>query len=359
MNDQLRRDAEAIARAAIDAVRPDAAVWRALEQVNLPRRIYLVAVGKAAWQMASAAMKYLNRPIERGIVLTKYGHIQGDLDRIACYEAGHPIPDENSFIGTQAILDMTSGLKETDTVLFLLSGGGSALFEKPLVSPASLRKVTQALLSGGADIVEINTVRKRLSAVKGGRFADWCYPANIEAVILSDILGDPVDMIASGPAVADPSNCEQALAIAEKYSLLGISGVKEHLCQETPKQVNNVHTQVIGSVRELCRAARAKAEAMGYRPVFLTDHLDCEAREAGRYIAEILRQNHQSGKRLAFIAGGETVVHVKGNGLGGRNQELVLATAEGIAGLANVAVISVGSDGTDVYMVRGCIPNSV
>ncbi len=205
MNDQLRKDAETIARGAIAAVCPDEAVRRALAQVTLSGNLYLVAVGKAAWQMASAAIKYLERPVKAGIVVTKYGHVMGALPDITCYEAGHPVPDENSFLGTQAVLDMTEHLQSTDTVLFLLSGGGSALFEKPLISPALLQSLTQRMLGSGADIVEMNTIRKRLSAVKGGRFALWCAPARVEAIILSDILGDPADMIASGPAAADPS----------------------------------------------------------------------------------------------------------------------------------------------------------
>ncbi len=347
MNEVLRRDAEAVVRAAIDAVRPDAAVRRALARIALAEDLYLAAVGKAGWQMASAAVRYLDRPLRRGIVLTKYGHVMGDIPGVICREAGHPVPDEGSFRGARDILEMTRGLRAEDTVLFLLSGGGSALFEAPLIPPEELQDVTGQLLACGADIVEMNTIRKRLSAVKGGRFAQWCDPARVEAVILSDIVGDPLDMIASGPAAADPSTCAQAREIVRKYRLRLSPAALECLDRETPKTVENVHTQVIGSVRELCRAAAAKCEALGYRPQILTDRLDGEAREAGAMLARKVKEVPPGTGRTALIAGGETVVHLTGNGLGGRNQELALAAAEELRGVRNAALISVGSDGTD------------
>ncbi len=347
MNEVLRRDAEAVVRAAIDAVRPDAAVRRALARIALAEDLYLAAVGKAGWQMASAAVRYLDRPLRRGIVLTKYGHVMGDIPGVICREAGHPVPDEGSFRGARDILEMTRGLRAEDTVLFLLSGGGSALFEEPLIPPEELQDVTNQLLACGADIVEMNTIRKRLSAVKGGRFARWCAPARVEAVILSDIVGDPLDMIASGPAAADPSTCAQAREIVRKYRLRLSPAALECLDRETPKTVENVHTQVIGSVRELCRAAAAKCEALGYRPQILTDRLGGEAREAGTMLARKAKEVPPGTGRTALIAGGETVVHLTGSGLGGRNQEIALAAAEELRGVRDAALISVGSDGTD------------
>jgi len=347
MNQTLRQDAEKIARGAIAAVSPEAAVRRALTGRQFSGRLYLVAVGKAAWKMAQTAQAALTQPIEHGIVITKYYHVECLLKGITCYEAGHPVPDKNTFAATEAVLDMTKNLAQEDTVLFLLSGGGSALFEKPLVDGEELRDVTSQLLASGADIVEMNTIRKRLSAVKGGRFAQWCAPAHVEAIVLSDILGDPLDMIASGPAAPDRSTCADALAIAEKYGLKLSEKALELLHRETPKELHNVHTQIIGSVRELCRAAGEIAQSLGYEPVLLTDHLDCEAREAGAFLANILKTHASDGKKLAYLAGGETVVHLVGRGLGGRNQELALSAATGIAGLNNAAVISVGSDGTD------------
>jgi hydroxypyruvate reductase len=347
MNRKLRQDAQWIAEQAIAAVRPDEAVRRALEHVNLSGKVYLVAVGKAAWQMAAAAVRELEKPVYRGIVITKYGHVMGELPGITCYEAGHPVPDANSFSATQAVLDMTAELGAEDTVLFLLSGGGSALFEKPLVEPEVLQEVTRILLGAGADITRINTIRKRLSAVKGGRFAAHCAPARIESIILSDILGDPVDMIASGPAAADPVTAEEAKRIGVRYGVAQLPGVAACLETETPKRTPNVHTQIIGSVRELCRAAENAAASLGYECIFLTDRMEGEASETGRQLAQELKQYAPSGSKIALIAGGETVVHLKGTGLGGRNQELVLAAATVLDGMPGAAMISVGSDGTD------------
>ena len=345
MDQKLRQDADAIIRAAIAAVLPDEAVRRALKGRHFPGRVLLVAAGKAAWQMARAAVEALG-PVDAGVVVTKYGHVQGQLPGVICYEAGHPVPDENSFRATQAALDLVAGAKETDTVLFLLSGGGSALFEKPLIPGGELQDITQQLLACGAGIVEMNTIRKRLSAVKGGRFALACAPARVYSIVLSDILGDPLDMIASGPAVPDRSTCAQAQAIAETYGLRLSGAARACLQQETPKALDNVETHITGSVRELCAAAAAACGQLGYQPVLLTDHLDCEAREAGRFLADIARTHAGRGQKAAYLAGGETVVHLTGHGLGGRNQELALAAAPGLAGLP-AAVFSVGSDGTD------------
>lgn len=347
MNQELRSHADQIVREAIAAVQPDAAVKRALEGMNFPGRVLLVAAGKAAWQMAKAADDCLGSRIENGVVVTKYNHVMGPIARFTCFEAGHPVPDENSFRGTQAALDLVSGLTEKDTVLFLLSGGGSALFEKPLVPAEELQDITGQLLACGADIVEINTIRKRLSAVKGGRFARLCRPARVEAVVLSDILGDPLDMIASGPACPDTATAEDARRIQKKYGLRMSEAALQLLDTETPKSLDNVHTQINGSVRELCRAAAGACRRLGYEPVLLTDQLCCQAREAGSFLASILRTHAHEGKSLAFIAGGETVVKLTGHGLGGRNQEIALAAASGISGISRAAVFSVGSDGTD------------
>lgn len=347
MDLKLRADANAIITASIRAVQPDEAVSRALTGQDFPGRVVLVAAGKAAWQMAKAAYDCLGDRIDNGVVVTKYEHVMGPISNFVCCEAGHPVPDENSFAGTQKALDLVSDLKAEDTVLFLLSGGGSALFEKPLVPGPILQDVTGQLLACGADIVEINTIRKRLSGVKGGRFALACAPAHVFSIVLSDILGDPLDMIASGPAVPDTSTCEQAIAIAKKYDLKLDEATWALLAQETPKALDNVTTQINGSVRELCRAAADAAQQMGYEPVILTDQLTCQAKEAGSFLASILKTHNGCGKKMAFIAGGETVVHLTGKGKGGRNQELALAAATGIAGIPGAAVFSVGSDGTD------------
>ena len=346
MNLTLRHDADAIVRASIQAVLPDEAIRRALAEFRPgPGRTLLVAAGKAAWQMAKAAVDTLGQ-VDGGVVVTKYDHVKGSIPGVDCYEAGHPVPDNGSFFATARALELVQGLSADDTVLFLLSGGGSALFEQPFVSGEELQDITRQLLACGADIVEMNTIRKRLSRVKGGRFAQACAPAKVFAVVLSDILGDPLDMIASGPACPDASTCRQALAIAEKYDLNLSGEARRLLTVETPKTLDNVTTRITGSVRELCAAAAVQCRALGYEPMLLTDQLCCEAREAGSFLASVLSTHAGDGRRLAFLAGGETVVHLTGKGLGGRNQELALAAAPGIAGL-NAAVFSVGSDGTD------------
>ena len=346
MNPTLRKDADAIIASSLNAVLPDEAVRRALKAFA-PKggRVLLVAAGKAAWQMAHAAVEALGR-VDGGVVVTKYEHVRGEILGVNCYEAGNPVPVVNGLAATEKALELVRGLAAEDTVLFLLSGGGSALFEQPFVSGEELQDITRQLLACGADIVEMNTIRKRLSRVKGGRFAQACAPAKVFAVVLSDILGDPLDMIASGPACPDASTCRQALAIAEKYDLKLSGEARRLLTVETPKTLDNVTTRITGSVRELCAAAAVQCRALGYEPMLLTDQLCCEAREAGSFLASVLRTHAGDGRRLAFLAGGETVVHLTGKGLGGRNQELALAAAPGIAGL-NAAVFSVGSDGTD------------
>ena len=347
MNQTLRADADAIVRASIAAVLPDEAVRRTLKDYrSRGGKTVLVAAGKAAWQMARAALETLGG-VDGGVVITKYGHVKGPLPGLVCCEAGHPVPDENSFDATKRALELVKELGAEDTVIFLLSGGGSALFELPLIPGEELRDLTRRLLGCGADSVEINAIRKRLSAVKGGRFALACAPARVLSVVLSDVLGDPLDSIASGPAYPDGSTCADALAVVEKYGLPLSENALALLRRETAKELNNVETHLNGSVRALCAAAAAAARERGYEPVVLTDRLCCEAREAGRFLSSILKSHERCGRSLAFIAGGETVVGLTGSGLGGRNQELALAACEGIAGMANAAVFSVGSDGTD------------
>lgn len=347
MNKQLRADADKIVSAAIRAVQPDEAVNRALSHLNFHGRLYLVAAGKAAWQMAKAAVDTLGSAIISGVVITKYNHVMGHLENIDCYEAGHPVPDEHSFQATQAALNLVTDLTPSDTVLFLLSGGGSALFEKPLVSGEELQTITSQLLACGADIIEMNTIRKRLSHVKGGRFAQLCAPAQVFTIVLSDILGDPLDMIASGPAYPDSSTCEQALEIVQRYQLKLSNAALECLHTETPKVLDNVATHITGSVRELCAAAATACREQGYEPLLLTDRLCCEAREAGSFIGAMVQTYASSPVKRALIAGGETIVHLTGPGLGGRNQELALAAAPLINAIDRAAVFSVGSDGTD------------
>ena len=347
MQNLLRSHADKIVQDAIGAVLPDAAVKKALEGKSFPGRVILVAAGKAGWQMAKAAWDCIGNQIQDGMIITKYGHAKGAVGMLRCFQAGHPVPDENGFAATQVAIDLVQRLDQTDTVLFLLSGGGSALFEKPLIEGAELQDITRQLLACGADIVEINTIRKRLSAVKGGRFAELCAPAQVFSVVLSDVLGDPLDMIASGPAYPDSSTCEQAMTVVQKYGLKLSAEALRLLCIETPKKLTTVTTCINGSVRQLCAATADVCRELGYEPIVLTDRLDCQAREAGVWLAEQLKAVVSEQKNIALIAGGETVVKLTGSGKGGRNQELALSAAEAISGMPGVAIFSVGSDGTD------------
>lgn len=345
----MRKDAVQIMQASLHAVLPDAAVRRALQAFRQPKgRLVMVALGKAAWQMAHAASDALGNAIEEGIVITKYGHDMGPIPRTVIWQAGHPIPDQNSFDATAAAIELVQPLRQQDTVLLLISGGGSALFEKPLCPPDELTDMTDQLMRCGANIVEINTLRKRISAVKGGRFAQLCAPAQVFSIVLSDIVGDPLDMIASGPAYPDQSTTEQAISIVQKYGLHLSPTILSLLEQPMPHTLDNVETHITGSVRELCTAAAAQCRALGYDPVILTDSLSCEAREAGSFLAAVAQyQARICQAPCAFIAGGETVVHITGTGKGGRNQELALSAARGLSGIPNAVLFSVGSDGTD------------
>ena len=387
--EKLYKDARNLIDKVIQANLPGQAVRNALKNKTFSGNIYLLAIGKAAWTMAHSAWKELGDKIKKGIVITKYNHSFGDIPGLEIIEAGHPISDENSIAATEKAVSMAQNLSEGDELLFLVSGGGSALFEKPLpgLTLLDINKINSQLLACGADIIEINMIRKRLSSVKAGRFAQICAPAKVFTVVLSDVLGDRLDSISSGPASPDLSTVEEVLSIVEKYKL-NISKtsdpvcVNEYLNKETPKSLDNTQTVITGSVRTLCNSAALIASEMGYTPHILCTEMNCEAREAGRMISAIAKQidkaasyNEASGiysesqrseasntendilsevasasafkRPCAIIFGGETVVTVKGDGKGGRNQELVLSAAEGIEGIENLLIFSIGSDGTD------------
>ena len=348
MSENLRKDADRIIDRAIKESLPDSAVRKALQEFPETKgKVVLIAVGKAAWQMADAAYGFLGERITSGVVVTKYDHSKGRIGNLEIYEGGHPVPDENSYRGTSAAIKAVEGLGEEDIVLFLVSGGGSALFEKPLIPSSDMARLTSELLASGASITEMNTIRKRMSAVKGGKFALLCKPAKVFSIVLSDIIGDPLDMIASGPAYPDSSTREEAEAIAEAYGLTLTDEMKKLLAEETPKSLDNVETHVTGSVRELCASASRAAEELGYKSFVITSYLSCIAREAGVMMADIAMHNKDSKESLAFIMGGETVVKLTGKGKGGRNQELALSAAPLLSSVENAAVFSVGSDGTD------------
>lgn len=344
----LRQDAEFIIQSAIKNVLPDEAVNKALKDKTFDDGdLYVVAIGKAAYQMAKKASEILNNRIKSGIVITKYNHAKENIENIECFEAGHPVPDDNTFKATQRVIDLVSNLKSNDTVIFLVSGGGSALFEKPLIDKEELQDITNQLLSCGADIKEINTIRKRLSLVKGGKFAKLCEPAKIYSIVLSDIIGDPLDMIASGPTYPDSSSSKDALNIIKKYNLKLSDNAIKCLEIETPKEIKNVETIITGSVKKLCEAAKTACNKLGYQTVILNDQISCEAKDAGFYLGNIAKENQDSKKSLAFIIGGETVVRITGKGKGGRNQEIALASSISLNNLKNTACFSIGSDGTD------------
>ena len=344
----LKEELRAIAKEVIAASLPDEAVRRALAALPAARgKTVVVSVGKAGWQMAKAAAALLDGAFDAGFVITKYGHSRGEIEGFRVFEAGHPQMDENSVRATQAVLDAVSGLAADDRVLLLLSGGGSALLEKPLIPLAELREINAQLLACGADIVEINTVRKRLSAVKGGKFARLCAPARVFSIILSDVIGDRADMIASGPACPDASTAREAMEIVSRYGLRLSPEALLLMRAEPVTRLDNARALVTGGVGQLCRAAVEACVRRGYEAELLTDRLCCEAREAGAFLGCVAAAHARDGRRLAYVAGGETVVHLRGAGKGGRNQELALAAAQQIAGIGNAAVLALGSDGTD------------
>jgi hydroxypyruvate reductase len=351
--EKLYKDAQTLIGKSIEENLPQAAVRNALKNHKFSGDIYLAAIGKAAWTMAQAAKEELGDNIKKGIVITKYGHAEKSIPGLEIIEAGHPLSDENTIRGAGKAIEMAGSLKKGDELLFLISGGGSALFEKPLpgITLEDIVDVNNQLLSSGADIVEINMIRKRLSSVKGGRFAQLCAPAKVFTVALSDVLGDRLDSIASGPAAPDLSTVEDALALVKKYKLKLNSTISSYLEKETPKTLDNVESVITGSVRTLCQSTADIAKELGYTPYILCDDMNCEARDSGRLISAMARRigsdYYSFRPPCALILGGETVVHLKGKGKGGRNQELVLAAAEGIAGMENILIFSVGSDGTD------------
>lgn len=326
---------------------PDRAVQNSLKELKFTGRVYVAAIGKAAWVMAKAAADFLGNRLEKGVVVTKYGHSKGALNRFEMIESGHPAPDENSVLGAHKVTGLLEEASKEDTVLFLLSGGGSALVEAPAegLSLSDIQKVTQQLLFCGAGITEINVIRKKLSAIKGGKLAGFIHGAKAYAVILSDIIGENEDMIASGLTYPDTSTVESVRHIVEKYNLTMDEKVERVLRNSKPCETACVENHVVGSVSELCQAAAVHAAELGYEPHILTTSMQCEAKEAGKWIASKEHRNYAAP--FAVIAGGETVVKVTGKGLGGRNQELALYAARELAGQKDVLLFSIGSDGTD------------
>ncbi len=333
--------------------------------LNNYENIYVVGGGKACAPMANAMEGLLGDKIDNGIIVVKYDHGL-PLEKIETVEASHPIPDENGKKGTSDILRLLSKTGEKDLVICLISGGGSALLVQPHkeITLQDIQTTSAELLACGATIDEINTVRKHLSSIKGGQLAKAAYPSTLITLILSDVVGDPVDIIASGPTVPDESTFDDAYAIIQKYSLEEkiprnacgfISRGKMGEIEETPEGGNeifdNTQNVIVGSNKIALEAAETKAREMGYNTIILSSLVEGESREAAKFFAAIAKEISRTGtpvpKPACIIAGGETTVTLKGNGKGGRNQEFALSAAMEIEGCEGVVILGAGTDGTD------------
>ena len=328
-------------------------------------KIVLVGTGKASSSMARAIEELFGDRMTKGVITTKYGHLL-PLKQTQTIEAGHPIPDRKGYEGARKIQRLLKESGPNDLVIFLLSGGGSALLPFPAdgIELKEKQEVTQLLLDSGADIKEINTVRKHISWMKGGWVAKWAYPSTVIALILSDVVGDQLDVIGSGPTVPDPSTFEEAWEILKKYGLLNeiTPSIRKHLqsgregkVEETPKpgeaafeKVSNI---LIGSNILALREAKKEAESLGFNTLILSSSIEGETREASRFHTAVAKEVISSGNPIprpaCILSGGETTVTIKGKGLGGRNQEFVLAGALEISGVEKVVLLSGGTDGTD------------
>lgn len=376
--DEMRRDALDIFWAGVRAVEPAAAVKRYCQRegdqlrihekvydLSQFRNIYIIGAGKAGGPMARAMEDILGERVTEGLVCVKYGHL-AELSRVKLIEAAHPVPDDKGLAAAEAILGLVSKAGKEDLVLCLISGGGSALLPLPVegLSLEDKQETTKTLLACGASIHEVNAVRKHMSRVKGGGLARAVYPATLVSLILSDVIGDDLDVIASGPTVPDPSSFEDCMNILEKYRIR--DKVPEKVlafCQkgvegrvpETPKAGDPIFDQtesvIIGSNLASVLAAEQKARDLGYNTVVLSTMIEGETKEvAGVHVAiakEVQKTGHPVSCPACVLSGGETTVTITGPGLGGRNQEFVLAGAMALNGLEGIVILSAGTDGTD------------
>ncbi len=366
MKNGLHRDALAIFKAALAAANPLAMVEDALRRRrDLDRygRIFVVGGGKAGGTMARAAERVLGRRIAAGCVAVKDGD-PAKAKRIELHPSGHPVPDERGVEAAAKIAALCAGAGERDLVLCLLSGGASALLPSPVapITLAEKQETTKLLLACGATIREINAVRKHISSIKGGQLARIAAPARVVTLALSDVVGDQLDVIGSGPTAPDVSTFADALAVLDRYELRGQvpvnvrnrleSGRAE---DETPKPgdrlFEHVENLVVGSNQKSLEAAAVRAKALGYRTMILASTIEGETRDVARLHAAIARQILFNGQPVrppaCIVSGGETTVTIRGAGKGGRNQEFALAAAIDIAGLKNTLILSAGTDGTD------------
>jgi len=383
--DESRELAWQIMRVALDAVEPGAAVRKHLRRVGdrlvvsgeqpyaLDEfdRVLVVGAGKAGAPMAAAVAGILGERLSGGVVVVKHGHALDDPSMagpIEIVEAGHPIPDRAGLCGARRIIDLLRDTAERDLIVCLLSGGGSALMTLPVygISLADSQALTEVLLGSGATINEVNTVRKHISQLKGGQLARLASPAIVVSLVLSDVVGDPLDVIASGPTVPDPTTFSDAWAVLARYGVVddvppsivghltaGLHGV----VADTPKPgdplFDRVHNVVVGSNRLAARAAAAEAERLGFATALLTTFLEGEAREVGKVVASLVK-GLASGEMMhlarpaCLIAGGETTVTLSGKGgQGGRNQEMALAAALALNGWKGVLIACLATDGSD------------
>lgn len=389
LTDSLRAlpQGQAVARilaAALRAVDPSEAVSRALSRrgslliagdrsydLDQFDRIFVVGAGKAGAPMAAAAAALLHGRLAGGVVIVKEGHGWSEpaagLENTTILEASHPVPDERGVAATRRLIDLLNQAGERDLVLCLISGGGSALLTSPAprLELADLQALTRLLLASGADIIQINTLRKHLDEIKGGGLARLAAPASVLTLVLSDVVGDPLDVIASGPTVADPSTFAEAWQILEQYGLLeqapapvlsSLQDGLQGLLPDTPKPgdplFKRVYNLVVGSNLQAAQAAALQAAAEGFYPLLLTTSLRGEARQAGRALAALAQQLSAPWaggfpRPACLICGGETTVTLKGSGQGGRNQELALAAVPGLTGLEGVILVALATDGGD------------
>ncbi|MBN2467154.1 MAG: glycerate kinase [Deltaproteobacteria bacterium] len=378
MRDTVKQDCVTILRAGIEAVDPSAAVKKSVsvtgdrlqiggQDYNLShcRNIFLIGAGKASAVMALAIEEILADRISDGVVITKYGHIS-DCRKITLVEAGHPVPDEAGFRGAQSLAQMAARCGEDDLVLCMISGGGSALLPLPVtgVSLEEKQETTKLLLNCGAAIHEINAVRKHLSQIKGGGLAHMVYPATLISLILSDVIGNDLDVIASGPTVPDRSTFGDCVDILKRYNISSSipDSVRTHLLEgasgkrrETPKPGDPIFKKtqnlIIGSSIQCLEAAERKAREIGYNSLVLSSFVEGETREVAKVHSAVLKEVISFGRPVprpaCLISGGETTVTIVGGGKGGRNQEFVLSCGIDLAGWRGAHVFSVGTDGTD------------
>ena len=381
--DEMKRMAKDIFSKALSAVDPSKILkdririekdrlWIRIEEnseknfdLNTFHKIFLVGTGKASNSMAKAVEEIFGDRMTKGVVTTKYGHLL-PLKKTEIIEAGHPIPDQKGYEGAKKIQGLLKKSGPKDLVIFILSGGGSALLPFPAdgIELKEKQEMTQLLLDCGADIKEINTIRKHISRMKGGWLTRWAYPSTVIGFILSDVVGDQLDVIGSGPTVPDPSTFEEAWEILKKYDLLKeiAPSIQKHLIlgkegkvEETPKPgdvvFERVYNSLIGSNILALRAAEKEATSLGLNTLILSSSIEGETREASRFHTAIAKEVISSGnpipKPACILSGGETTVTIKGNGLGGRNQEFALAGALEISGIEKVVLLSGGTDGTD------------